>query len=337
MRIWLDADNAPHVLVMKPLIDELRLAGHEVVVTARRRAGTVDLLRMKGIPCTVAGGAYPAGMAGKVIGTLARSLALARAGARFRADVSFGHGSRALPLASRLAGIPSVTMYDYEWVDPSIFNRFCRNIILPEVIDGQRCREAGIRTDLVRRFPGFKEQLYLRDAEPDDTLAGRLGLEPGMRRILLRPPASGAHYHRPEAEEIYRALLEALGAMEGVQVVLIPRSGRDVPANPPERMIVPLEPVDGPSLVRSMDLVVGGGGTMTREAAILGVPSVSFFRGRLGRVDEKLVELGRLRMPSDAASALEALGWSRGGLDPLPGSVGLRSLLAGMITGAADG
>ena len=31
--------------------------------------------------------------------------------------------------------------------------------------------------------------------------------------------------------------------------------------------------------------MISGGGTMTREAAVLGVPSYSFFRGREGQVD----------------------------------------------------
>jgi predicted glycosyltransferase len=57
-----------------------------------------------------------------------------------------------------------------------------------------------------------------------------------------------------------------------------------------------------------MDLVISGGGTMTREAAVLGVPSYSFFRGRMGRVDmslEKSRRLTMLRTADDVRDKLE--------------------------------
>ena len=51
--------------------------------------------------------------------------------------------------------------------------------------------------------------------------------------------------------------------------------------------------LDGPSLIHESDLVVSGGGTMVREAAVLGVPAVSCFEGRLGAVDQYLAQLGK--------------------------------------------
>jgi len=313
LRIWFDADNAPHVLVMRPLAEELLRRGHEVFFTARDRSSTCGLLDLYHLPYEKVGGRSVTGMAAKVLGTLVRALALARTAAGRRPAVSFGHGSRALPIASRIIGIPSVTMYDYEWVDPRVFNRFCTSILLPEAIDGARCAEAGIALDRVRRFPGYKEQLYLAGLRPDDSMAERLGLASGLTRVLLRPPASEAHYHNPASEAIYGSLLERLGRDEKVRTVLIPRNPSDVPSPLPGCFVVPGEPLDGPSLVWAMDLVIGGGGTMTREAAVLGVPSASFFIGKAGRVDEALTSSGRLVQlrDRDSADALEFHGHGR--------------------------
>jgi predicted glycosyltransferase len=58
---------------------------------------------------------------------------------------------------------------------------------------------------------------------------------------------------------------------------------------------VPERPIDGPSLVACADLVVSAGGTMNREAAALGVPAYTPFAARLGAVDRRLIEEGRLR------------------------------------------
>lgn len=52
--------------------------------------------------------------------------------------------------------------------------------------------------------------------------------------------------------------------------------------------------MDGLNLIWYSDLVISGGGTMNREAAALGVPVYSIFRGKIGAVDHYLAEHGRL-------------------------------------------
>jgi uncharacterized protein len=58
---------------------------------------------------------------------------------------------------------------------------------------------------------------------------------------------------------------------------------------------VPEDAVDGQSLVAGADLVVSAGGTMNREAVVLGTPVYTTFAGRMGGVDERLIAEGRLR------------------------------------------
>jgi len=308
MKIWLDVDNGPHVLIIHPLAAELQRRGHEISVTARDRASSCELLQLYGIPYQTVGAEYGASIMDKIRGTVGRSLALSGAMRGWKADVSFGHGSRALPLASRLLGVPTVTMYDYEWVDPKLFAWFCHTILLPDSIDPERCREAGIPDRRVRRFPGVKEGLYL-DGRPLDPefIKTDLDLDPDMIHVLMRPPATNAHYHNPEAEVLLETLLGHLAAHPEVQLVYLCRSEDQMAllgSFPRDRVVVPRRVYDGPSLVAAMDLMISGGGTMTREAAVLGVPSYSFFRGKLGRVDEQLEKDGKLvmlRSKDDAA------------------------------------
>jgi hypothetical protein len=310
MKIWFDADNGPHVLIMRPLVAELSRRGHEVVFTARDRTKTCQLLDLYGLQYVRVGGEYGKGMSGKVKGTLGRAWDLVRVMRGSGAGVSFGHGSRALPLASRLLGVPTVTMYDYEWVDARLFNWCCRSILLPAAITRDRCREAGIAAGRVIGYPGFKEELYLGAGDLDGTIAADLGLRPGAAKVLLRPPATTAHYHNPEAETLLDAILAKIAAAGDVQLVYLPRTTdqRELAARAGVReVIIPKRVYDGPSLVAAVDVVVSGGGTMTREAAIMGIPSYSFFRGREGMVDEALAADGRLGLlasPGDVAAKL---------------------------------
>ncbi|MGD8413695.1 MAG: DUF354 domain-containing protein [Candidatus Latescibacterota bacterium] len=299
LRIWFDADNGPHVLVMQPLVRRLEDAGHEVRFTARDRSSTCELLDLYGFRYVTVGREYGKGKLRKAAGTVRRALGLTRRMRSWKPHVCFGHGSRALPIAARLLGVPSVTMYDYEWVDPVLFNWGCRTILLPSAIDDDRCREAGIALDKVSRFPGLKEHLYLGERTIDETVAGELGLRPGSLHVLLRPPATKAHYHHPEAERLLAGVLDLMRGVEDLQLVFLARSEDQISmldGFDRKKVVVPERVYDGPSLVAAMDLIFSGGGTMTREAAVLGVPSYSFFRGRLGRVDEKLEEEGRLVM-----------------------------------------
>ncbi len=341
MRIWFDADNGPHVLIMRPLIEHLAAQGHDLLVTARDRTRTCELLDLYGIPYHRVGGEYRPGRLGKVAGTLGRATALARAVRGWGADVSFGHGSRALPLASRLLGVPSVTMYDYEWVNPTLFNRFCRSILLPRVIGRERCREAGIRIERVRFYDGLKEELYLsqRMPAPPDALAD-LGLRSDRLKVLLRPPATTAHYHNPEAEVLLASVLEHLAGRPDLQLVYMPRTPDQrelIPAGFRGEVIVPQRVYDGPTLIAAMDAVFSGGGTMTREAAVLGVPAYSFFRGRQGRVDEWLQEQGRLVLLDDPAAVSRRVQLVRreDAAAPYPLNTSLVEQVAGLILAAA--
>jgi predicted glycosyltransferase len=66
------------------------------------------------------------------------------------------------------------------------------------------------------------------------------------------------------------------------------------------KVIVPDRAVDGLNLIWHSDLVISGGGTMNREAAALGVPVYSIFRGEIGAVDRHLAATGRLVLVKSA-------------------------------------
>ena len=297
MRIWFDADNGPHVLVMEPLVRRLVEDGHEVRFTARDRSSTCELLDLYGFGYRKVGKGYGKGWPRKVVGTIVRAMGLARVMRSWHPHVCFGHGSRALPIAARLLGVPSVTMYDYEWVDPVLFNWGCRSILLPSVIEDDRCREAEIDVQKVSRFPGLKEHLYLAGRKLDPTVADDLGLRPDSLHVLIRPPATRAHHHDSKSETLLVEVLKLLRDVDDLQVVFLRRSDDQLDyleGFDRDKVVIPQRVYDGPSLVAAMDLMFSGGGTMTREAAVLGVPSYSFFRGRRGRVDEHLENKGCL-------------------------------------------
>jgi uncharacterized protein len=291
MRIWVDLTNSPHVLVLRPVIERLRARGAEVEVTARDFAQTVALCQRHGIEHEVIGRHRGGRIAAKAVGLADRSLALARWGRRHGPfDLALGHGSNDVTVAARLLGIPSSTMFDYEWatVQHTINCRLARAVVVPETIPPQRLERYGARRKL-RRYPGLKEEYYLADFEPDPAVLGELGLDRDVPLAVVRTPPAVSLYHRFE-NDLFAGVLRRL---RGTQTVVLPRIAEQRAQL--GGFIVPDGAIDAQSLIAFADLVVSAGGTMNREAVALGAPVWTTFEGRLGAVDERLIAEGRLR------------------------------------------
>ncbi|HET9105071.1 MAG TPA: DUF354 domain-containing protein [Solirubrobacteraceae bacterium] len=293
MRVWIDLTNSPHVLVMRPVIAELERRGHEVQVTARDFAQTLELCRRFGIAHTAIGRHRGAGLAGKARGLAARSGTLARWARGRGFDIALGHGSNDVTVAAYLLRIPSATTFDYEWarVQHTVNCRLARAVVVPEAIPRERLYPYGARGKL-RPYAGLKEEYYLADFEPSDAVLHELGLDPAQPIALVRTPPAVSLYHRFE-NDLFGAVLDRL---RGTQTVVLPRTAEQrAELTRDGGFIVPEHAIDAQSLIAHADLVVSAGGTMNREAVALGTPVFTVFEGRLGAVDERLIADGRLR------------------------------------------
>jgi predicted glycosyltransferase len=300
MRVWIDLTNSPHVLVMRPVIECLHAEGHEVQVTARDFAQTLALCERLGIAHTAIGRHRGEHLSAKAMGLASRSAALVRWARVRRFDIALGHGSNDVSVAAALLRIPSATMFDYEWatVQHNVNCRLARAVVVPEAIPPERLRRYGARGK-IRAYEGLKEEYYLADFEPEERVLEELGLDRGRPIVVVRTPPEVSLYHRFE-NDLFADVLERLreaAAADGVQPVVLPRveSQRKELTGAPG-FVVPERAIDAQSLIAYADLVISAGGTMNREAVALGTPVYTTFEGRLGAVDQRLIEEGRLRM-----------------------------------------
>jgi predicted glycosyltransferase len=307
VRVWVDLTNSPHAVIFAPLVRRLQARGDDVAVTARAFAQTLELLELHGIEHTVIGHHGGGSRAGKARAACDRVRAMVAFGRKGRFDVAIAHGSTDLPMACRLLRIPNTTMFDYEYatLQHSLNCRLANRVLVPDAIPPERLRRFGARPPRLVRYPGLKEEYYLAGFEPDPAVPRALGMDGGRIGVVLRPPADVALYHRFE-NPLFDAVLERLGRREDVVSVVLPRTpeqGTRIRALDLPSVVVPEHAVDGGSLVAGADLVVSAGGTMNREAVVLGTPVYTTFAGRLGGVDERLVAEGRLR-PLESADDL---------------------------------
>ncbi len=304
-RIWIDLDNAPHAHFFAPLVRELPARGCAPVITLRSFGQTEDLARsygMNGVP--IGTHSTQLSMLGRALETLHRAAQLIGFGMANRPAAAVSHGSRALTVAAAILGIPCMVLYDYEHISADLFHRLCRRVLVPEIV-----RQAGVNQHCLG-YPGFKEDVYVHDFAPDPRILQQLALDPERLIVTVRPPATWAHYHNDRSTTLFRAIVEHLQKYADAQIIVLARTqqqsselARDFHLDePPFRLTS--QAVDGLSLLCYSDAVFSGGGTMVREAALLGCAAYSTFAGTSGAVDRELERLGcltMLRTPGDIA------------------------------------
>jgi predicted glycosyltransferase len=317
-RVWIDIDNSPHVPFFLPIIEELEKQGIELVLTARNMYQVCELLEFFHLRCTVVGGHYGKNKVMKVLGSCLRAIQLAPTAWRSSPDLAISHGSRAQLLMCKALRIPTMMAHDYEYSTKTGFLE-PDWVLMPDVIpDGAMTKKC----EKVLKYPGLKEDVYIPRFRPDPSILNQLGISPDELVVTVRPPATEAHYHNPESEILFRETLRLLASRPQVRAVALPRNGRQSRQLRADwsdlissgLLIVPSAPVDGLNLIWFSDLVVSGGGTMNREAAALGVPVYSIFRGKIGAVDRYLVQQGRLTLIEsiyDVQTKIKLVRWSR--------------------------
>lgn len=299
MKVWIDLSNSPHPLLFAPIARALEDEGHSVVVTARNHAQTIELAQARWPVVNIIGGESPKGRAAKLAAIGGRVCELVRWAQDERPAVALSHNSYAQIIAASVLRVPAVTAMDFEHQPAShIAFRLAETILLPEPLAIDAVRRQGATRAKVKHYPGLKEELYIGDFEADKDILAKLGIDraPETVVVVARTPPSRATYHR-FANSLFGAALEAVCSHPSAFCVVLARHPGELAElrrlSLP-RLTVPTTAIDSRSLIYASDLMIGAGGTMTREAALLGIPTWTLFAGKPPAVDLWLERAGML-------------------------------------------
>jgi predicted glycosyltransferase len=300
MKVWVDLSNSPHPLLFAPIVERLESLGHAVRITARDNAQTVELAAQRWDDVEVIGGPSMGGRASKGHAMLSRIRQLASWARAERPDVALSHNSYGQIVAARAIGVHTVTAMDYEHQPANhLAFRLAHTVLLPQALLGTGVRRQGATTRKLRLYPGLKEEIYLGDFQPDADILSATGVERGADSVVVvaRTPPSGALYHRSD-NPLFIETLQTISQAPNARCVVLarrPDQREAITALSLPNVVVPERAVDARSLMHASDLILGAGGTMTREGALLGVPTLSLFAGRTPAVDRWLEERGVLK------------------------------------------
>lgn len=301
--IWIDLDNSPHVPFFAPIIKRLREEGYNVKISARNYSQTVSLAELYDLDYTAIGKHHGKNKFIKIIGLIYRAIQLFPFGFKSKANIAISHGSRSQMIVAFLLRIPIAMFLDYEFIQtiPGVKPKM---VFLPNIISTKKVKSFATK---IASYPGIKEDIYVPGFSPDASIKKYLGICNDRIVVILRPPAHEAHYHNPESEKLFDEIINYLTEKQNVKTIILPRDDRQKVSIKikyekhfkSNALSIPNDVIDGLNLMWHSDLVISGGGTMNREAAALGVPVYSIFKGKIGDVDKYLEEQKRLVLIKD--------------------------------------
>ncbi|MEK8050129.1 DUF354 domain-containing protein [Ideonella sp. DXS22W] len=291
MKVWFDLSNSPHINLFAHLIRDLEASGHEVVISCRPLANTIDLLDLHGFRYEVVGEHYGAKFSHKVMGYPIRVMQLARWLRPQRIDVAVSQSSFHSPVVAKLLGVRSIYMNDNEHALGNVPSFLAAGtIMVPEFLSDANLRRQLANLRKVRRYPGVKEGIYLWRLQDKLDAKGQPAAQRTARPVVyVRPEPWTAQYYRGDRNFMDDLLL---GIKHEAQVVLLPRGkdqGRHYRDARFDGITIIDTALDIADIAPACDLFIGAGGTMTREMAVLGVPTISVYQDELLDVDRFLL------------------------------------------------
>lgn len=289
MRIWFDISNSPHVNMFYKLIRELESEGHTVVITSRPLANTIALLEQKGLKHTVIGDHYGKDLVKKVFGYPIRVMQLRNFLKDKDIDLAISQSSFHSPLVARLLGIPSIYTNDNEHAmgnQPSFF--FATKILIPENLPIKRVLKNGISPKKVIQYPGVKEGIYLW-SKGEEIHEKRKHIVSDKIKIYIRPEPQTAQYYKGKKDFLDETIL---ALQEKYSITILPRDTNQYNHYMQPRFAsshVPPKPISFDAIAADCTIFIGAGGSMTRELAILGIPTISVYQDTLLEVDQFLL------------------------------------------------
>ncbi len=309
MIVWFDIVNAPHARLFAPLINWVKgTKGLKTLVTAREYGYLTDLLKSYGCKFEVIGQHGGGEKRRKLTESMKRLKELYDLISSMEDLVLLSKASPEAVYIAYLLNIPSFTSYDNEHNQALCRITFpVSNVVfVPSVFPRERLRRYGVLERQTAFFDGVFEVAHVKWAKISKRVLTEVDATPEDRIIVARtePLQSSylAGYGRTLLVAILQELFSLLRPNEKPKIVVFPREEREkleIVNRFGSSVFIPERALDTLSLLYYSSAFLGGGGTMTREAAVMGVPAISFYPGAQLAVTERLIEMGLIKHSLD--------------------------------------
>lgn len=291
MKIWIDISNAPHVIFFKDFIKEWQNK-HDIIVTTRPLSNTIDLLETHNIKYIVIGLHYGKNKIAKLIGFFQRCGKLYKFLKSRKIDIAISQSSFYSPYVAYKLKIPCIYTNDNEHAKGNYIGFFlAKYILLPEVLSNW-VKYRFFRSK-VTFYPGVKEGIYMKGIS-------KKALPKKPYTIYFRTEPWHSQYHNYKSDTFNKMLTNLA---RDNNIVILPRDKNQaeyfeiLSNNNNIEIASNVETVE--VHLNNCDIFLGAGGSMTREFALAGIPTISLYRGSQLAVDKYLINNGLLIYEND--------------------------------------
>jgi predicted glycosyltransferase len=171
---------------------------------------------------------------------------------------------------------------------------FASKILIPENLAIEKIAKLGVNAKKITQYPGVKEGIYLwskgeriqqkRKTNTDHTI-----------KIFIRPEPQTAQYYKGKENFLDEMLLSL---QHKYKICVLTRDNQQYihyKQDKFDKLNVPDKPIDFETIATECTIFIGAGGSMTRELAILGIPTISVYQDELLDVDGYLLEKKLMR------------------------------------------
>jgi len=278
MKIWYDACTGKHVRYGTAIAKQLRKFGHEVVFTIREHPDTLALAKILGETPVIVGRYSPASLFTRLEESANRMLHFTKLFKNNAPDIAISHQSVDLCRVAFGLNIPIILTADTPYAEAvnKLTIPLADTLVVSKAIPQHVFKRYG--TKKINQFNGVDEVAWMQNFKPSQKY------EFAKPLIIVRQMEAKASYAlgRVDVTEKLAQKLKTLG-----NVLFISRYN----AQERKGLLSTKSFVDTAELVASADLVVGMGGTIVREAALQGIPSIVLELGRT-YVNEYLAQRG---------------------------------------------
>jgi len=300
LKIWFDVLTPKQLLFFEPMIRKLQ-KNNKLFCTSRNYREVVELAKIRGINLVFVGKHGGSDKIGKLNASLTRMHRLLSIVKKFNPELTVSFCS---PEASRISyglGVKHIAFCDSPHAEAvmRLSLPIIQRLLIPWIIPKKEFTKYGISEEKISQYKAIDASVIVKERSKNDLKYNFLLKK--KKTILIRPEESEAAYVSDNENRITKIIREIIKEFPNYNVVILGRYLPQISQFKREfgsNVIVMDKVVDGKSLLKFVDVFIGSGGTMTAEAALMGIPTISY-DAIPNYIEQYLVKIGLVKRQED--------------------------------------
>ena len=279
---------------------------HKILCTSRNYREVVELSKIKNLNLQIIGKHGGSSQEGKLHSSIQRMNDLLDSIVEYSPDLTISFCS---PEASRISyglGIKHIAFSDSPHAEAvmRLSVPLVQKLLIPWVIPKNEFVKYGISKKDVIHYRAIDASVIVREKSKIENIS----IDHTKKTIVIRPEESEASYilGKIESDEIIH---EVSKKSKDYNVIVLARYNlqkKRLEKKFGKKVIIMDKVVDGKSLLTNTDLFIGSGGTMTAEAALMGIPTISY-NGVPNYIEKYLVRVGLVKRQANSKKILSMI------------------------------